>query len=203
MSDWNESRPTNVKRLTELLSGRVLDPVPVYIDRYSLPEDGRTLHSSTRYAQEIYPEISGDLLVIGSGRASSVNFIRENVKSVNRIVALDYVEEAGLGLLPDIEFVSENVLLNPLPGKFDYIFSSHTIEHFSREEILHNVLPKCLQAARKAVIFVVPYAENWMEEKSHRCLFYTDDEVAAQAKKTKLIFEGQELVLWFTGVGSV
>ena len=129
----------------------------------------------------------------------------------SRIVASDIVSEAQVGLHPSVEFRVFNILTDVFEEKFDYIFSSHTIEHFTRDEIMEIILPKCLNAATRAVIFLVPWKDlGWgaaRAEGPHIVELCENDELALQASKWKRVRDnptvdnpdhyGLELILWF------
>jgi len=175
------------------------DPIDVYKDRYiNHPPDVSPKETIDRIWNEAFihfqPESS--VLLFGSGHSYWANEFRK-FPNVSKISVLDYVEEAGFGLDSEIDFYCDDILTTGITGKYDYIYSAHTVEHFSREDVLFQVLPKCLAAAKKAVIFVVPYGTNWADEPCHKCLFYEDDELCALASRYKIIRNGIELVLWF------
>jgi len=151
-------------------------------------------------------ETESSLLIFGSGHPTHANTYRRDL-NLGRIVCIDIVEEAGRGLDSSIDFYKQNILEDEIED-FDYIFSSHTIEHFTRNELMNVILPKCLKRARKAVVFLAPYKDiGWgppSAEGSHLISLSEEDELTAQALKWKRIRDnppqyGIELVLWFEG----
>lgn len=166
------------------------------------------------WIDEVFSELEpgSSLLIFGSGHPMEVNAFQEAL-DLSRIVAMDIVEAAGKGLNPEIEFWNRSILSDDLSEDFDYIFSSHTIEHFTRDEVMNVILPKCLKHARKAVVFLVPYRDlGWglptVGPGSHLINLSEEDELAAKALKWKRIRDnltadppqqGIELVLWFVG----
>ena len=172
-----------------------------YKRRYAAPFVDRG--KDDRYVSEILSEFPDDssLLVVGAGHSFHCNKFNE-CSNLSRITALDLYEEAGQGLDSDISFIQGDLMVDEIPT-VDYIFSSHTVEHFTRDIIMNVVLPKCIYHARKAVVFVVPYGSiAWADEREHKVRLTENDELAAKAEKYKrLLPEGQELVLWFKGQG--
>jgi hypothetical protein len=171
-------------------------------------EIGRVV--AERYVDEALIECDpgSSLFIFGTGPSTHPNTFKHRA-NFERIVASDIVEESSLGLYPSIEFRIVDMLQDDLDD-FDYIFSSHTIEHFSREDLMEVILPKCLQHARKAVIFIAPYRDvAWGHPfGAHKVLLNEHDELTAQALKWKRIRDnvtatppqyGIELVLWFEG----
>jgi hypothetical protein len=195
-----------------------------------LPSDGKTeydrkddyikdwagvLHDDDRIATERYVDEAliecdpgSSLFIFGTGPSTHPNTFKQRA-NFESIVASDIVEESSRGLDPSIEFRIFDMLQDDLDD-FDYIFSSHTIEHFSREELMEVILPKCLQHARKAVIFIAPYSDiAWgYPFGAHKVHLTEHDELTAQALKWKRIRDnvtatppqyGIELALWFEG----
>jgi len=165
------------------------------------------------WIDEVFSEFDSgsSLLVFGSGHSIEVNTINKEL-TFSQIVAMDRIEEAGEGLAPEIEFWKQDILTDDLKKDFDYIFSSHTIEHFTRNELMNIILPKCLRHARKAVVFLTPYRDiGWglpKAEGPHLINLCEEDELTALASKWKRIRDnlaidppqyGIELVLWFEG----
>lgn len=200
INNWQEINIINPKYIEEIpnTSEESLD---IYRERYKSQVGEHAKNKFTRYNEEIFSNFheASSLLVVGAGHSYHSNIIKERVQGLQNLSVLDIVKEASLNLREDISFHQLDILTQKLPGVYDYIFSAHTIEHFTRDQILNIILPKCLQATRKAVVFVVPYADNWGDEPSHKCRFYEDDELAAESVKWKRILNGQELVLWFEG----
>ncbi|KKN39024.1 hypothetical protein LCGC14_0747480 [marine sediment metagenome] len=194
---WTTHCPKPYSRLVEL-EDRTSDPIAIYAERYKGPFIG--LPRIQRYKEEIISEFKEDssVLFLGAGHSGNPNFIFQS-SNVAELTVLDYVKEAAYGLSPGIEFIGDDFRTTNKLKTYDYVFSEHTIEHFSRDDILNIVLPKCLRVAKDAVVFVLPYGKNWSDEKSHRCLFYEDDELSARCVRWKKIYNGQELILWFEG----
>jgi len=168
----------------------------VYRERYS--KDFIDRGKSARYVTEIFSEFEEDcsVLVFGAGHPFHCNHFNRGA-NIDKIVALDLYEEAGVGLDKDIDFIEGDFLIVDIPV-VDYIFASHVIEHFRRDIIMNVILPKCLYHARKAVVFVTPYSSN--NEREHKVYLTEHDELAGKAVKYKhLRPEGEELVLWFAG----
>ncbi len=202
MTEWqfpnalDVARPRRIIEISEALD----DPVLTYMARYGQDQSEPSV-KDYRYKEEIFSDLNTDstILLLGSGHSSHANFVLKECASISKVAVLDYIDKAGEGLEQEIEFYGHNILLVDIPETYDYIFSSHTIEHFTREQILDVILPKCIKHAREAVFFVIPYGDNWGDEPSHRCRFYEDDELAAQALKYKKIYNDHELALWFEG----
>ncbi len=202
MKEWQFPKVFDVARPRRIIeiSEASDDPILTYMGRYG-QDQSRSSVKDHRYKEEIFSALNIDstILLFGSGHSSHANFVLKECASISKVAVLDYIDKAGVGLEEEIEFYGYNILLMDIPEVYDYIFSSHTVEHFTREQILDVILPKCIKHAKEAVIFVIPYADNWGDEPSHRCRFYEDDELAAQALKYKKIHNDQELVLWFEG----
>lgn len=153
-----------------------------------------------RYYEEVLHELEpgSSLWVFGSGHSTHCNGIR-SLANLGPILATDIVEESGKGLTSSIEFRIHDILKEDIET-FDYIFSSHTIEHFTRDQLMETILPKCLNRAREAVVFIAPYkARRWGKEQQHLVQLDERDELAAQAVRYKIIGKGSEIVLWFEG----
>lgn len=192
---WNLTQVEAPTRIVEVPAAP--DDVERYAARYSLSKG--YLLKDFRYRIEIYQEFDLDssVILLGSGHPSRSNFIIKENPNVSQLTAVDYTVEASIGLDPSIEFLCADIVSDDLSIDGDYIFSSHTVEHFTRSEILDSILPKCLSMSRKAVVFVVPYGDNWGDEPSHKCRFYEHDELCALSTKWKRIHNGQELALMF------
>lgn len=179
------------------------EPIEVYRDRY-LEESpgGACIETCRQTGAEILDSFDSgsSVLLFGSGHSFWANQFRSH-PCIAQISVMDFVAEAGFGLAPEIEFYQLDILKESIPGTFDYIYSAHTIEHFTREQVLQQVLPECLEKARKAVVFLVPFEEHWADDPVHKCLFYRGDELFSLADKYKIIRDGKELVLWFRGKG--
>ena len=176
------------------------DAIPLYVSRYVRPHKNTGLE--LRYIEEAMQdfEAGSSLLVFGSGHPEVCNIYQKNL-DMGKIVAMDITEESGRGC--DVEFRHQDFLTEDIEI-FDYIFASHTIEHFTRDQMMNIVLPKCLEHARKAVVFICPYKDvGWAGADEHRIQLSEDDELAAHATKFKrLLDRGEELVLWLPGRAS-
>ena len=178
------------------------DPIDVYPERYIADVPGFDyMEIAEKDRTEIFSFFDADssVLLFGSGHSFWANYV-QSLPNIASVSVLDYIPEAGIGLNPGIDFYCHNILSHGITGTYDYIFSSHTIEHFTAEQILYSILPACQAYVRKGVVFLVPYQENWSEEPSHKCLFYLGDELFSRARKYKIIRNGLELVLWFEGL---
>jgi hypothetical protein len=199
MISWIKTTADNPKIIHEVI-GASSDPVDVYPQRYlmEIPEPNPEFRVEAIW-NELFCELEADssVLLLGAGHSYWANSYSK-FPNISRIFSMDYIEEAGIGLLPSIEFYCQDLLNEGITGQYDYIYSAHTIEHFTRDEVLNKILPMCLAAANKAVIFLIPYGTYWADEPSHKCHFYENDELAALADKYKIIRDGSELVLWFT-----
>lgn len=187
-------------RLIEVHEGAV-EPTSVYQARYLEETAGFDCEErAQRIATEVFDsfDMGSSVLLFGSGHSFWANRTSEH-PAVAEVAVLDFVSTAGRGLSPQIDFYCQDILTVDVPRVFDYVFSAHTLEHFTREQILQRVLPECLRCARKAVVFLVPFATNWAEDPSHRCLFYKGDELFTLAERFKVIRNNIELVLWFRG----
>jgi len=203
MSGWVNINLVSVLPLYEVAGMNSPEPEDLYTQRYlrdytelSQPE----LEDPVRYFDKLLSGLDSNnsLLIFGSGHSYNVNKIYDNNK-FSSIVAVDFVQAAKKGLYKEIDFYDTNILERDLPVVSDYIFSSHTLEHFYKQELFDIVLPRLLKAARKAVIVLVPYADNWAGEPNHKCRFYENDEFAAKATKYKIIRNGVEIAYWFEG----
>lgn len=218
MGDWEDTTQASpdkrIKEAEGVLSTQEARYFQDYVVRYSSPPSPISYDDAERNFREalVDCEPNTSLFVFGSGHSVHLNHYYKQ-GSFSKIVASDVVLEAGINLLPDIEFKIFNVLTDDFIENYDYIFSSHTIEHFTRDEIMKTILPKCLRAARKAVIFMVPWKDlGWGQARAegpHIVELSEDDELAAQASKWKRVRDnptiehpnhyGLELILWFEG----
>ncbi len=180
------------------------DTGPVYAERYTREHDEISKGKVSVWCEEVLSEFEADssVFIFGSGHSFIANHIN-SLPNVGSLSVCDIVGEAANGLDEDIEFNVLDVLEKSLPGTFDYIFSSHTVEHFTRDEIMNNLIDKCLINARKAVVFLTPYRDiAWSEAPEHKVQLSESDELAAKASRFKRIGpQGEELVLWFPGEG--
>jgi hypothetical protein len=202
MVEWIINNSSKHKPILEMV-GRVSnnEPIEEYTSRYSVPgselsDDFKT--DVERYINEVLSYIDDDssVLVFGSGHSYYSNSFFNLCENIKELSAVDFVEAASFGLNEDIDYYNTDILKQDLPGKYDYVFTSHTIEHFTRKEIMEVVLPRLKKAARKAVIIIVPYGDNWGGEPNHKCRFYEDDELAFMSNRYKIIRNGLELVYW-------
>jgi hypothetical protein len=204
MIDWLVISGTSGRPLEEinhpLASGTEYDNLYMYSARYSqIKEDVPA--GCIRYQEGIFSDLgTGDsLFIFGAGHSSHCNTYWQ-FGTFGRIVATDVISESSLGLIDEVTFQLFDILEEEFPEDFDYIFSSHVVEHFTRDQLMETVLPKCLKHARKAVIFVAPYRDAaWSDAPEHRVRLSEEDELAAQASRWRLLLDGKELVLWFKG----
>lgn len=202
MVAWNTSNSNKCNLIMEMAERTDnKEPIEEYTNRYSVPgyklsNDFKT--DVKRYIDEVlsYIEEGSSVLVFGSGHSYYSNSFFNLCENIVKLSVVDFVEAASFGLNKDIEYYNTDILKQDLVGEYDYVFTSHTIEHFTRKEILEVVLPRLRGAARKAVIIVVPYGDNWGGEPNHKCRFYEDDELAFLSNKYKIIRDGIELVYW-------
>jgi len=211
MIDWLPI-PTGEPKVIEQVFGAVKsEPRHIYSERYTKPVSEMNEYEKAdaqRYIQEVLTEFAGgcSVLLFGSGHHYYPNTYYTQCKNIKTLHAMDFVFEAGHGLFPEIEFFPTDILHEQIPQAYDYVFTTHTIEHFTRFQILNIVVPKLCFAARKAVVILTPYADNWGDEPTHRCRLYEDDELAALATKYKRIRDnpdegsiGIEIVYWLEG----
>ena len=201
MTEWINTHCTQEKRIIEVqgsTSESTLDDT--YIDRYSTPLPEADDEKVARYVNNIFKEFvpGSSLLIVGSGHPELAIKIKNACPSLSKVGCVDRIEEASIGLEDnDILFYHLDILVHSIPREYDYVFSSHTLEHFTRSELLGKVLPRMRDAALKSVYAVVPYEEAWAAEPTHRCRFYKGDELFCSSRKYKIICQNQELVLKF------
>ena len=174
------------------------DPVDVYKARYIVAPAEDSILKADIYFDEVFLDFepASSILLFGSGHSFWPNYIGD--RFYGEVYAMDYVPEAGYGLSDKVEgFHCNDILTGGITGKYDYIFTAHTIEHFTRQQLLEVVLPELKKHALKAVVILVPYREHWATEPSHKCLFYEGDELFMLADKYKVIRDGLEFVFWF------
>lgn len=211
--DWEIINLSNPKPLHEVAGAVVQEPIADYKNRYINPLEDLKKLELERHVVEIFSEFEpkSSVLIFGSGHPGNVNFYQAHCPNVTRLGAVDFIFEAGLGLNSNIDFYCSDILSDNFSNVqvYDYVFTAHTVEHFTKENLFSLVLPRLCEIALEAVIVLVPYADNWKEEPSHRCRFYEDDEFAALAKKYKRIRDtedgtrqGIEIVYWFEGRAS-
>lgn len=177
----------------------VKEPVALYAERYSVQPDKYLARNAVRWTREgiLEFEDKSSILILGSGHWFYPNTYKRLYEKNFKITAIDLVEEASKELDDGIKFIKGDFLEEDL-GMFDYIFSTHTIEHFTRSQILTEILPKCWSITKKGFIFIVPYKDiGWGGEIRHKVELQEDDELAYHANKYKIIHDGKELCLWF------
>jgi hypothetical protein len=170
----------------------------VYKERFTTPQPQAFEEKIERYIAEIFNELPQDssLLLFGSGHSDFANAVEGRCKNISEIACVDRIREASYGLKENITFYNMDILKEDLPMGYDYIFSSHTLEHFTRKELIDIVIPKMKKCALEAVIGVVPHGDRWEGEPSHRCRFYIGDELFCSSKKYKFIHKNNEMVVW-------
>ncbi len=207
-----EKIPENAGRPILMASGVTssLEDPDHYADAYLKEPNSLGVARRKLWMNEVLSEFDpgSSLLIFGSGHVIEANTYSREL-DFSRIVAMDICGEAGIGLDEEIEFRQQNILTEDFEC-FDYIFSSHTIEHFTRDEVMDIILPKCLRRARKAVVFLAPYRDiGWgLPDPAgpHLINLSEEDELTACASKWKRIKDnptlnqyGIEIVLWFEG----
>lgn len=201
MTDWlpipdDAGKP--LKRMVAREATTEADTFPYYRKKYRGGPGGEEKKPPRYHAEALCEfEEGSSLWVFGAGHPVHCNLIRK-LSNLGRILATDLLEEAKKGLDKSIEFRVHDILKEDVEV-FDYVFSSHTIEHFTRDQLMEIVLPKCLSRARKAVVFVAPYADKkWADAPEHRVQLDEHDELAERASRYKIL-NGIEIVLWFEG----
>ena len=199
MTDWNNISCVCAQKIKEV-DGSVDDSTlnDLYIARYINPPNKSYTDKIFRYKKEIFDSLpSGcSVLIFGSGHPESPNLIKKICPNIKELGCIDRIKEASFNLDPDIYFEQCDILIQSLPVHYDFVFSSHTLEHFTRKDLLDTVIPRLKRCARKASIHVVPYEDAWGGEPSHRCRFHIDDELFCLSEKYKIIHNNEELVLW-------
>lgn len=172
------------------------DPIDIYKARYRGPVNDAYIDKIDRHTDIVFNKLpmGSSLLNLGAGHPRYSSTVWRGNSKITKMGVLDYVEEASIGLPDQIEFFKRNVITDEIPAGYDYIFSSHLFEHLTRDQIMENVLPKCRKQAQKETIIIVPYRDAWKDEKSHKCRFTENDELAEQAYKHEIVHE--ELILW-------
>jgi hypothetical protein len=197
--DWRPIPEETIPRRIYEVKGATDEPIEIYRERYTSPLPAHYMDKVMRYYLGVITHMDpgSSVLVFGSGHPLFMNDLKNQSKNIDKYGCVDFIEEAGIGLDKCINFYNNNILEEDLPDGYDYVFSSHTLEHFTRDELMELVVPRMLMAADKAVIAVVPYASAWSGEPSHKCRFNEYDELAALASRYKVMLDGKELVLWF------
>ena len=176
--------------------GYTPEPFEIYSSRYVSPPAPPQFIDASRYVKEALCGVSGSLLIFGAGHSCHTNIFMETLPDLTEVCAVDYIKESAVGLNKSIRFEQLDILVDELPGTYDYVFSSHTLEHFAADVLFNVVWPKLERCAKKAIITIVPYGDAWKDEPSHKCRFYEGDKFAAMQSKYKRILDGQELVFW-------
>jgi len=176
-----------------------IEPFEVYRGRYVRPEDElppTTPATTERNINEILSglEKGSTVLSLGAGHSYFCNCLVKKYPSM-KVTSLDIVEEASIGLVKEVDFLKVDILKEDIPGKYDYVFCSHTMEHFTRDEIFNEILPKVVDITMKAFIVLVPYADSWAGEPNHKSRFYENDEFAALSSRYKMLGE-HEIAYW-------
>ena len=198
--DWIEIKENKTPKKIIEVAGSVSEAIldDTYMERYSKPLPKADDEKVQRYIDEVLSDMDNNssLLIVGSGHPDLAKMTKNRCNKFRKIGCVDRIREASLGLFDnDISFYKLDVLEHDLPSDYDYIFSSHTLEHFTREELLGVVLPRMKKAALRGVYTVVPLEEAWSAEPTHRCRFYIGDELFCSANKYKIIHNNMELVL--------
>lgn len=201
MTEWSYTHCTKETKIVEVPESISEDTLnDTYSIRYSTPLPEYDDNKVARYVSEIFREFipGSSLLIIGSGHPDLAIMIKKSCPNIAKMGCVDRIEEASLGLdKHDINFYRLDILEHSMPREYDYVFSSHTLEHFTRSELLGKVLPRMRDAALKSAYAVVPFEEAWAGEPTHRCKFYRGDELFCSSRKYKIICQNQELVLKF------
>lgn len=189
-------------RLFEVESSLCMEePLDLYNERYSrdvsLLNQYELEEDPKRYIDEVisYFDDDSSVLVFGSGHSHNMNEFYK-CSNISSLAAWDFAKEAATGLNESIVFYDENILEDAIKERYDYVFTTHTLEHFSRKQLLTVVLPKLLLIAKKALVIIVPYKDAWGAEVLHKCRFFLNDELAALSDKVKLIRNDAEIVYW-------
>ena len=200
MNIWkniNKSNIVSIKRIIEFEKRK--EPINIYADRYLVKPDSYMIDNAIRYSKEVFLEFKSNssIFILGSGHCFFPNYYCKLDKKNYKITAMDLANQASVGLYDCVNFIKGDFLKENI-GNYDYIFSSHTIEHFTRDQILNEVLPKCWNIVRKGFVFIVPYRNiGWGKEPNHKVELQENDELAAQASKYKIVYGNKELILWF------
>jgi hypothetical protein len=204
MEQWVLVSQGEKSRLFEIEGAQEKEPIEVYAERYSRPVEA--LHpvqfeSMQQHIDEILCEFAqgSTMLLFGAGHSAYANIYHERCDNLSKITAMDMVPEAKLGLRSAVDFLQADILEYEFEEQYDYVFTTHTLEHFTRDQLLNIVVPKLRGVARKALVILVPYGEFWKGEPTHRCWFYENDEMAGLASRYKKIRDGREIVYWIEG----
>jgi hypothetical protein len=181
-----------------------VEPVVGYANLYSQPADSKgPVKDATiqRHIDEVLYEFEPGctVLLFGSGHSVIANTYVERCPNIQQLYAMDMVPDAQTGLRTEIEFIAANIFEYEFESQYDYVFTTHTLEHFTREHLLETVIPKLRKIARKALVVLVPYADAWSGTPEHCLRFYENDEMAGLASRYKIIRDGQEIVYWIEG----
>ncbi len=183
------------------------EPIDLYNERYV--KDASLLCQAEiddphRYMDEVFSSFDDDssVLIFGAGHSYNINEFNKH-PNVCTTASWDFVDAASIGLNDGIRFYNENIMEDTIDAEYDYVFTSHTLEHFTSKELLTVVLPRLFLLARKAVAIVVPYAKSWEGEPRHKCRFYENDEMALISNRYKIIRGGAEIVYWVDMIPNV
>jgi len=202
MTDWVLPKRDFVKPIEEMIDRyNNVEPKDVYEERYIVPGEKLSLDfkdDAERWITEIFYDFKENsfVLLFGAGHSYYSNYFLKQCVGVNKFYAVDFVDASSKGLDKRIDFFNTDILKEDLPVSCDYIFTTHTLEHFTKPEIFDVVLPRFFLAAKKAIVIVVPYGNNWPNEPNHKCRFYENDELAALSSRYKIIRGGAEIVYW-------
>jgi hypothetical protein len=204
MSRWLSVPEGEKNRLYEVKGAIKEEPLDAYADLYRKPTVEPMdikLADIQRHIDEVLIDLDPgcSLLLFGAGHSVHANTYHEKCDNVEAICAMDIVADASVGLHSEIEFICADIFEYEFSRQYDYVFTTHTLEHFTREPLLETVIPKLTRAAKKALIVLVPYAEAWSNCDVHRSRFYENDEVAELASRYKIIRDGMEIVYWIEG----
>ena len=193
--DWIRT-DVEYPRLIKEIPNASPEPIEIYKARYTQPINDN--EKVDRYATEIFDKIPEkfSLLVVGSGHPHVMNYMLDRIPSISKMGCVDFIEEAGVGLNKKIDFHKKDILKEAIPSGYDYVFSSHVLEHFMAKQIMGSVIPNMINAADKGVIAVVPYKDAWSGEPSHKCKFNEFDELAAVSTGHKKMLNEMELAIW-------
>lgn len=197
MRPWTKTNIVNPSIIEEVPECDKDEPWEVYRNRYLFEKTPNEyqIQDIKRYTEEIfnYFEVGSSVLIFGAGNSFFCNaFSRLGFN----VISSDIVKEAATGLDPEISFINMDILSDTFDDTYDYVFSSHVLEHFSRNNLLNVVVPKLKAVSKRALVSVVPFENNWQAERAHRCRFYINDEFVNLSTKYKIIYGGVELVTW-------
>lgn len=97
------------------------------------------------------PKKPATILDVGSGLGFGPAYLT-NIFQDWHVESLDFSDKACDKAVIKTHCV--NIIIDNIPGSYDYVIAAETLEHFSEPM---TILDKMYQAARKAVILTVPY----------------------------------------------